>query len=500
MWKQSTLRVRWSWSFPLAIMVVFGQVTRGDDTPFDGWKLSALAGTKAKMSIAENNPKEATLVIETLAPNPEPWQINLSRKPIAIQAGRQYMLRFHARAEEPRGMSVVASLANPPWTNLGLNQEFRLGPDWRILSARLIASKDEANGQLQLNLGGNGASVSLANLTFEPLVDAGNDFGATQWEPRLARGGNADFIIPVDQPNLLRVVPVATNMQKESWHVSVIRRGIQVTPNQTYRFTFRARAEAKRPIFVSAGTASPPWKNLGLNRPFSVGTDWNTYVARFTPSEGTSDGQIQIAVGESDVPIEFSDFKLEELADEQGKSFETADWQLSVNPPCVAELRIDDPSQDKLHVEIDKIDELQMPWHIRLTRGGISVRENTKYTVRFKARAMASRGIVVTVSQGHPPSKNLGFHRLVTLSDQWEEHQFRFEPEFNEKDAQIEFNVGNSDIDLDLAEVKIEGTEPTSVSIDRRRAYLVNIAGLAAWLLVVAAFLLWRARRPKPEA
>ncbi|MFO0946584.1 MAG: carbohydrate binding domain-containing protein [Planctomycetota bacterium] len=439
----------------------------------------------------------ATLVIEQLAPNPEAWQINLSRKPIALKAGQHYVLRFHARADQIRGVQATASLATPPWTNLGMNQELRLGPEWRVCTARLVASKDENNAQLQLNFGGSAVPVTISNLTFEPAPNLATDFSPPQWDLRLAKGADADFLLPVDQPNLLRVAPVSTNMQKESWHVAIVRRGMVFKEKQRYRFSFRARAEQKRPVAVSAGTASPPWKNLGLNRPFSVGTEWSSYSATFTSPEATTDGQLQIALGESDSPIKLSDFKFEEISPDEGKTFDSAEWQLAVNPPCVAELRNDSAAKDKLHVEIDKIDELQMPWHIRLTRGGIAVRANTKYTVRFKARAQAPRGIVVTVSQGHPPSKNLGFHRLITLSNQWEDYQFRFEPEFDEKDAQIEFNLGNSDIDLELDDVKVDGTEPTNVTVDRRYAYLVNIGGIAVWLLAVAAFLLWRARRPK---
>jgi hypothetical protein len=71
------------------------------------------------------------------------------------------------------------------------------------------------------------------------------------------------------------------------WHASVVHRGPLLDANCKYHVSFAAKADSARRIALDANSAGyhGKWESIGLNAAFSVGTEWATYEAVFTPVE-----------------------------------------------------------------------------------------------------------------------------------------------------------------------------------------------------------------------
>ncbi len=88
---------------------------------------------------------------------------------------------------------------------------------------------------------------------------------------------------------VLRVDVRKTSTQ--GWHVQGYQSGLKLTGGEPLALTFRARAEAKRRITISAMQAHEPWKVLASTE-VEAGSEWQPFRVIFTPSADDANARV----------------------------------------------------------------------------------------------------------------------------------------------------------------------------------------------------------------
>jgi len=97
----------------------------------------------------------------------QPWEINLSRERLAVEGGREYVLRFNVRADRERKINVRLAEDGPPPSDKGSYREFTVGPQWQHIEARFAIRGRNGQARLSFELGGDSASIDLSELRLE---------------------------------------------------------------------------------------------------------------------------------------------------------------------------------------------------------------------------------------------------------------------------------------------------------------------------------------------
>lgn len=81
------------------------------------------------------------------------------------------------------------------------------------------------------------------------------------------------------------IVLDVTNDTGTEWHVQVFQTGLDLKDGKEYVFTFKARADADRPIKANAGIDEDDWHFIGLDEELNLGKEWKEYSLKFTVSD-----------------------------------------------------------------------------------------------------------------------------------------------------------------------------------------------------------------------
>ena len=84
------------------------------------WKLSVNQESTASLVFPPGQPAVVRVAIEK-AGMQVPWEIHLSQPQLSVKGKWPYAVRFRARADSPRGITVAVSQAHEPWKGLGLS-------------------------------------------------------------------------------------------------------------------------------------------------------------------------------------------------------------------------------------------------------------------------------------------------------------------------------------------------------------------------------------------
>jgi hypothetical protein len=123
----------------------------------------------AELRFDPKTPK--ALRVEILHSEPgENWAIQLNQGPIVVHAGRPYALKFTARADRARNISVAVSEWHPPWQWLGFSRTIQVGPEWTPWSDTFTLLRDDTNARVHFDLGNDSASVELADVVLTDLT------------------------------------------------------------------------------------------------------------------------------------------------------------------------------------------------------------------------------------------------------------------------------------------------------------------------------------------
>ena len=95
-------------------------------------------------------------------------------------------------------------------------------------------------------------------------------------------------------------------------------------------------------------------------------------------------------------------------------------------------------------------------WHLQLQCGAFALRPHMPYTVTFRLRSAAKRGLNVTVGRSGPPWGSLGLWSWIESDTTWQSHTIRFIAGGDGTvPARLTFIVGGSPVGVELADVTL---------------------------------------------
>ena len=124
-------------------------------------------------------------------------------------------------------------------------------------------------------------------------------------------------------------------------------------------------------------------------------------------------------------------------------------WWLRVEEGNKAILTFPPDSPEIVRVAIEKAD-TKSPWDIQLNCANLAVRANRGYVFSFRARADSSRSVILGLAKAHEPWDGLGLYKDIVLTSEWQDFQEEFVPTADEEDARIHFDLGVSDIPIEV--------------------------------------------------
>jgi molybdenum cofactor biosynthesis enzyme MoaA len=132
------------------------------------WALRAAEGNAADLSFPSQDSDLVRIAIRK-AGTLDPWDIQLNKAPLPVRANHHYLLRFRARASEPRGLCYGLVEAGARWDRLGRYKTVPLSPEWQTFQMRFGPLPQPGNARIHFDLGGSGATVELADVSVRCL-------------------------------------------------------------------------------------------------------------------------------------------------------------------------------------------------------------------------------------------------------------------------------------------------------------------------------------------
>jgi glycosyltransferase involved in cell wall biosynthesis/SAM-dependent methyltransferase len=129
-------------------------------------------------------------------------------------------------------------------------------------------------------------------------------------------------------------------------------------------------------------------------------------------------------------------------------------WWLRVAPDNAAHLVFPPNSPETVRIEITKAT-TQTSFDIQLNQPRLQVKTNQPYTVCFQARADHPRSIFVGFARAHVPWTGLGLYSKIELTTEWQSFTEDFVATADETNARILFDVGDSDIAVEVSAVSL---------------------------------------------
>lgn len=130
----------------------------------------------------------------------------------------------------------------------------------------------------------------------------------------------------------------------------------------------------------------------------------------------------------------------------------TDPWRVDSHEGSVATLAHSATRPGAMRVSISKLTQ-QVPWHVQLLRVSPEIVAGHRYRLSFQARADSPRSIVCAASQNTTPWQPIGLFRRLDVTGDWQVFEFSFEATASEPSARIHFNLGGSDVAVELSDV-----------------------------------------------
>lgn len=127
-------------------------------------------------------------------------------------------------------------------------------------------------------------------------------------------------------------------------------------------------------------------------------------------------------------------------------------WSLRFEKGNVAKLVFPPDDPDGVRIAIEKA-ETKTSYDIQLNQPNLSVKSNQRYTLYFRARADSPRSIILGFAKNHKPWTNLGLYSKIELTSEWQSFKEDFTATGSDSNGRIHFDLGGSDISVDLSGV-----------------------------------------------
>lgn len=95
-------------------------------------------------------------------------------------------------------------------------------------------------------------------------------------------------------------------------------------------------------------------------------------------------------------------------------------------------------------------------WHLQFKQEKLALKKGGFYTVRFRARADASKKVSAGVSQAHSPWGNLGLSSTVTVEKDWQTFVLGFVAGHDEGNARLSFSLGEDRTQVSFAGISLK--------------------------------------------
>jgi hypothetical protein len=301
-----------------ATCVVFVERTQADAP----WQLFVESRRRATLSVDDPRPGAVSVRIEAAA-DAKAGEIALSRGGISVRKDSVYQVRFAARSEDPRPVNVALHQNHAPWQPLALTSRVGLAREWRDFQVLFHPQADEPDAQVSFQLGASESDVQIADVSFAPFDPAAASedslrFPAGVWQ--IATTSDAAATLLETGPDSFRV-ELGDLATLEDWHVHVWTGGIPVQADVRYVLRLRLRADDLRVVVAALSQNHPPWRPLGLRAPMVATPEWTERTVEFIPSRTDLNAKLQLLLGGSETPVEFSEVRLELASEPSGAAF-----------------------------------------------------------------------------------------------------------------------------------------------------------------------------------
>ena len=95
-------------------------------------------------------------------------------------------------------------------------------------------------------------------------------------------------------------------------------------------------------------------------------------------------------------------------------------------------------------------------WHIQLAKNNINLKAGKKYRFTFKAKSETVRGFTAYIGKNSDPWTAYSGYNSSTVTDTFSVYTFIFDMSINDNSARIVFDLGKSEADFIITEIKLE--------------------------------------------
>jgi glycosyltransferase involved in cell wall biosynthesis len=129
-------------------------------------------------------------------------------------------------------------------------------------------------------------------------------------------------------------------------------------------------------------------------------------------------------------------------------------WWLRIARGSIANLVFPPSDPELVRIAITKAQK-KASFDVQLNQPHLKIESNHRYTVTFLARADSPRGIFLGFAQAHEPWDGLGLYSKIELTSEWQSFEKEFLATADDDNARIHFDVGESDIAVELSSVSL---------------------------------------------
>ncbi len=331
-------------AMPFSEILTNGNFETGDFTGWSFW-VNTNAGAAASNSVLSTLAYEGIYKARVDITNggTADGHVQLLSNHRSITAGRNYVLRFAAKADAARTIRVTVEHTTTPFENYGLNSTINLKTSWQVFTLAFIANATVSNAQLSLRLGGDttgvefdsvslydeGSSVAYGTLSASPVLDMSvsalpfsemlfnGDFEApfsgdwTNWD-------NATGVSSLSRSSSLpysgtsKAVVAITNGGGAYSNVKFAHRPahlLSIVSGEEYTVRFAVRASYNRNILVRLIRDGSPYENFGFTtNVLPITTAWQTFAYTFTANTTTNQARLEFNLGNYDSSVVHIDY------------------------------------------------------------------------------------------------------------------------------------------------------------------------------------------------
>lgn len=234
-----------------------------------------------------------------------PWDVTISTPAPALKEGDWYRLAFGGSAIPPREATFTICQAHSPWEQVGFFKTLSLKDYAQRFAFDFLATKSELDAIFRIAAGDVSSEIEINHLDIE-AISASEVWIWNNPKPFEAQ------CYPIERATL-RIDSIVTN--NKTWSVQLMGLPRPMKGGAVYCWSCRFRADANRKIAFGTRQSVAPYQVIGLWKEMKIGpTEENVSIEFTMPSEDPSMIPF-ILLGDSNVPVELSDYSLEMIVD-----------------------------------------------------------------------------------------------------------------------------------------------------------------------------------------